>query len=74
MINELLERARGEASNQPASLLLRLINHKIEITNAQPRTSQIITNKNDGVSKCRFISNVRGAIYTRANPGGMRKI
>jgi hypothetical protein len=74
VINKLLERARGGVSNQPASLLLRLVKHKIEITNAQPRTSKIITNKSDGVPKCRFFSRVRRAIYTRNYPGGMRRI
>jgi hypothetical protein len=74
MVNKLLERARGGANNQPASLLLRLVKHKIEITNAQPRTSKIITNRSDGVPKCRFVSQVRRALYTRDNPGGMRRI
>jgi hypothetical protein len=74
MIYELLERARGGGGHQPASLLLRLVKHKIEVTYAQPRTYKIITSSSEGVQKNRLFSKVRGTIYTREDPRGVSRI
>ena len=72
----MFERAMGGASNRPASQLFRLINHKIEVTNAQPRASKILTNSNERIPKRWLVDGFRRTIYTRQNPkavGGSEK-
>jgi hypothetical protein len=64
------------ASNRPATEFFNLINHKVEITNAQPRANKILTNSSEGISEGWLVDSFKGTIYTRQNPravGGVRE-
>jgi hypothetical protein len=77
MINEMFKGAMRGASNKPASLFFNLINHKIEVTNAQPKASKILTNSSQRIPKGWLVDGFRGTIYTRQNPRvveGVRKV
>jgi hypothetical protein len=78
MINEMFKGAMRGTSNRPASQFFSLINHKVEITNAQPMASKILTNSSKGIPKGWLVDSFRRTIYTRQNPraiggGGVRK-